>query len=58
MSIKLTDLRVGDFVLVKRTTTETHVGRIDAIHRDIKDGIPGIDYTTYTDQKRRWCYLD
>ena len=58
MNINLTDLRVSDFVLVKRTVNETHVGRIDAIHSDIKGGMPGIDYTTYADQKKWWCYLD
>ena len=58
MKTKLPDLCVGTFIRVRHSTDVSHVGRVDAIHRNIKNGMPGVDYTTPTDQKRWWCYLE
>lgn len=55
--ITINDVKVGDYVSVKNGDV-THFGRVDAVHHQIKNDMPGVDYTTHETGKRWWCYLD
>ena len=50
--MKITDISKGDKVVVNNSMS----GIVDAVHAGIKNGLPGIDYTT-DDKKPMFCYL-
>lgn len=58
--VKLKDLREGSIVMVRGGFgSEPAVkARVEAVERDIKNGMPGIDYTVMSNGDGHWAYLD
>jgi hypothetical protein len=53
MKYKLKDISKGDSVTVDNKIK----GTVDTVEKDIKNGIPGITYTS-EDKKKLFCYLE
>jgi len=58
MKITHKTVKTGDFVKVSSSCGQTHIGKVIRVEKDIKNGIPGIDYVTPLDGKLWWCYID
>lgn len=56
-NIKLSDVREGSTVRVDTYINGTVTGTVDEVEEDVKNGMPGISYTT-TNGDGHWCYLD
>lgn len=58
--VTLKDIRKGSIIIVRGGFgNEAPVkARVDSVQRDIKHGIPGIDYTAITNGDERWAYLE
>src|ERR1700755_6540 len=52
-------IRVGSLLWVRFVGDQLDtLVRVTAMHRDIKNGYPGIDCVHVDDNKKRWCYTD
>ena len=56
-NISIDDLREGHKVTVSTWGSSYRHGTITAVEDDIKNGIPGIDYTD-SNGGTWWCYID
>lgn len=60
MAVYWGDIEENCIVLVKQDfgMGKTVKARVDAVHDDIKDGNPGIDYVELETGKLKWAYAD
>jgi hypothetical protein len=58
--IKLKDVREGSVVIVRGGFGNGPAvkARVEAVERDIKNGMPGIDYTVMSNGDEHWAYID
>ena len=57
MAVKLKDIRVGGHVMVRPGfgSQPAVKGKVTAVHQDVKNGRPGIDYEV--GEASNWAYL-
>ena len=58
--IKLSQVREGSIVKVRGDfgSGPAKRARVENVDSNIKNGLPGIDYTVLADGDERWAYLD